>query len=688
MTALDKITEPGIAPPANAHLTRIGLEGLWDFAERRNHLTEALDELAAIGDEVTSKTAAKLSAQLDALEPSITMIGQVKAGKTSLVNAMVGMPDLLPADVNPWTSVVTSLHLSAAGFPDATRARFRFFGEEEWQRLFNRGGRIGELAARAGAEDELEKVRAQLTEMREKSRARLGRRFEMLLNQSHEYNHFDRALIERYVILGDDFETETDTTRAQGRFADITQSADLYLDRPDLPMGLCIRDTPGVNDTFMIREQITIRSIRESRLCVVVLSAHQALSDVDLALIRLISNVKSREVVIFVNRIDELPDPARQVPEIEASIRATLKTHQGPETAEIVFGSAYWANRALTGQLKGMAKASADALVNWAQVAGRGSRKGGGAEAMIWELSGVPALTRALSARIVEGEGREAMERAAAQARNLLAAMRAGDAGAGATAVPKRPVAELAAALGRLESEQLAALASRFRTIEAEFDRRLDRAHRSFLERATVSLVSHLERWGEQEVWHYDPAGLRMLLRTAYQVFAANTHRQVQAAFDGAAAEIAALWRDGFDNIAEDFHISAPAAPRVPPPVQIGQTIALDLKGGWWKRWWQRRRGYASYAADFSTMIAAETRPMVDDLGAGLARALAGEAAGVMAEFIATQRGLLLNLAERKPDLCDDPALLRRGKALDRIGAALAHLDRTAPPVPVAHPAE
>ena len=92
------------------------------------------------------------------------------------------------------------------------------------------------------------------------------------------------------------------------------------------------------------------------------LSAHQALSNVDLALVRLISNLKSRQVMIFVNRIDELAEPARQVPEIEASIRATLEAHQGPEDCRLIFGSAYWANRALTGELKGMEKASADAL--------------------------------------------------------------------------------------------------------------------------------------------------------------------------------------------------------------------------------------------------------------------------------------------------------------------------------------
>ncbi|MCR8725023.1 dynamin family protein [Frigidibacter sp. ROC022] len=676
MSALEKANEPGLTPPPNAYLTRIGIEALSDFAERRDRLTDALEKLADIGDEVTSKVAERLSSHLDSLEPSVTMIGQVKAGKTSLVNAMTGMPDILPADVNPWTSVVTSLHLSAAGFPDATRARFKFFGEDDWQRLFNRGGRIGELAARAGAEDELEKVRAQLTEMREKSRRRLGRRFEMLLSQQHDYGYFDRQLIERYVILGDDFETETDTSRNQGRFADITQSADLFIERPDLPTGLCIRDTPGVNDTFMIREQITIRAIRDSRLCVVVLSAHQALSDVDLALVRLISNVKSREVVIFVNRIDELADPGKQVPEIEASIRATLATHQGPENAQIVFGSAYWANRALTGELKGMARASADALVNWAQHAAKAAKRGSSTESMIWELSGVPTLMRALSERIVEGEGAEAMNRAAAQAQNLLRAMRAtvtGPQGDGQSTEARLPAETLAARLDQIESAARADLRDRFSRIETEFDRRLERAHASFLDRATASLIGHLETWGENEVWQYDPSALRMLLRTAYQVFSANTHRQVQAAYDELAETLGTLWREGFDHVEYGFRVEPPTAPRVPPPVQIGQTIALDLKGSWWRRWWKRRRGYDAYAEDFAGMIAAETKPMVDDLSAGLVQSIGTEADSVMQDFLATQRSLIMNLADRsggEPEA--DDAATRKAAQLDRLQDALA----------------
>ena len=40
----------------------------------------------------------------------------------------------------------------------------------------------------------------------------------------------------------------------------------------------------------------------------------------------------------------------------------------------------------------------------------------------------------------------------------------------------------------------------------------------------------------------------------------------------------------------EGFGVEAPDAPRIPAPVLLGQTIAHDLKGSWWSRWWHRRR--------------------------------------------------------------------------------------------------
>ena len=647
-----KIMEQGaVSAAGNAHLLGRGFEGLDAFLKKSRDLRQALVRLGKIGDKATNRAARRLHHQLKHAEPSITMIGQVKAGKTTLVNAMVGFPDLLPADVNPWTSVVTSLHLNPHVAAEDNRASFRFFDMEEWGRLLDRGGRIGELASRAGAEDELAKVREQVIEMREKSRKRLGDKFELLLGQQHDYGYFDEELIERYVCLGDDFEDDFETSQAQGRFADITKSAELFVHRPELPMPLCIRDTPGVNDTFMIREQITIRAIRESRICVVVLAAHQALSSVDMALIRLIANVKSREVIIAVNRCDELSDPVNQIPEIRDSIRKTLEEHDGPKEAQIIFASAFCATAALIGKLDAVDVETVTAMADWAKSEGLiADPKSLSAEELLWDISGLPAIYAALSERIAEGTGQDLLDKVARSAMNLanglnathqVVSRRESDAG-----LPPLERSELEGELHRIETEALASIDDTFEAMIADFHKRLERSHRSFLERATGSLLQHLEEHGEDEVWQYDPGGLRILMRTAYQVFGRSAQSSTKKILVETAETYAGVYHRLFEVSEEDFGIEAPTPPRVPSPVLLGQTIALDLKGTWWSRWWHKRRGFRSFATEFADMIKAETDPIVEGLRGAHAASIRDASIKVLREFMDEQRAILTRLAD------------------------------------------
>lgn len=643
-------TESSAPQSENAALLARGFEGLEPFLAKSRELRQALVRLGKIGDKGTNRAARKLHHQLKNAEPSITMIGQVKAGKTSLVNSMVGLPDMLPADVNPWTSVVTSLHLNPNFTGEDNRASFRFFDMEEWSRLLDRGGRIGELAARAGAEDELAKVREQVVEMREKSRQRLGDKFELLLGQQHDYNYLDADLIERYVCLGDDFEDDHETSQSQGRFADITKSAELFVHRPELPMPLCIRDTPGVNDTFMIREQITIRAIRESRICVVVLAAHQALSSVDLALIRMISNVKSREVLIVVNRVDELNDPVNQVPEIRDSIRKTLTDHDGPKDAEIIFTSAFCANAALSGVEDALEPKSQEAMIEWAIADGRiASADSLQPAAMLWELSGLPTLYAALSERISEGIGQELLDRVAKSAMNLANGLNAAQnfVSRGETDADLEPLelSQIEAELNRVEQAAVKAMDESFDAAIADFHKRLDRSHRSFLERATGSLLQHLEAHGQDQVWEYDPTGLRILMRTAYQVFGRNAQGGTKKVLLATAQEYATIYHRLFDVDDDNFGIEAPTPPRIPSPVLLGQTIALDMKGTWWTKWWHKRRGFRNFATQFADMIKAETDPIVDALRGPHAESVRDEARQALTEFLAEQRAILTRVA-------------------------------------------
>ncbi|SDJ64714.1 dynamin family protein [Aliiruegeria lutimaris] len=677
-------TDRQIPKAANIGMLRDSGKVFGQMSQNLDEIDSSIDVIASHGERSVAVAARKMKSRLRQVEPSVTMIGQVKSGKTTLVNAMIGMPHLLPADVNPWTSVVTSIHLQKEQTPYCGKAVFRFFGEDEWDRLMSRGGRFGELAGRAGADDDLERVARQLESMREKSKRRLGRKFELMMGQEHKYNSFDEELIERYVCLGDDFETSYDLSPSQGRFADITKSADLYVYRPEFPMNLCIRDTPGVNDTFMMREQITIQAIRGSRTCVVVLSAHQAMSSVDLALVRLIANIQSRNVVIFVNRIDELTDPARQVEEIRASIRETIREHRGPEDAEIVFGSAYWATHALCGTLDQMDAASSAAMLLWAEtqdIAWPEGDEGSATDRMIWELSGVPRLLEVLSDRLHRSIGREVADGVARSAINLASSLEASLVPTArprieSNVIPLNPKS-LPGELERIESRAIAELTEKFEALTGDFYHRLEHAHDGFTKRATAALTAHLEKNVEMTAWHYDPTGLRVLFRSAFQVYASRARSTINDVFENATAEVRELYARAFDLEDSTFSLEPPAIPEFPPPVILGKTIALDLGGGWWSRWWKRRRGYKAIAKDFSNMIHEETRSILDGLKEDYGDANRDAAEKILREFLSVQHNVLVELSTRSDVGEKDIAEFGFGEERQLKAEALKHAKKT-----------
>lgn len=647
--AFEAETTPApIATPDAPDFMEQGLEPLCAFRDDMDDVEESLRDIESFGGPEAKKKAQRLIHSMHMFEPSITMIGQIKSGKTSLVNAMIGRPDFLPSDVNPWTSVVTSLHLNTPRAADAPIASFQLFDQDEWDHLVENGGRIGELSSRAGADEELQKLRTQIADMREKTKARLGKRFELLLGQTHVYSHIDDELIQRYVCMGDDFGDPAQMD-AQGQFADITKSADLFLNAPALPMSLCLRDTPGVNDTFMMREQITIKALRGSRICLVVLSASQALSAMDMALIRLISNVKSREVVIFVNRVDELPDPANQIEEIRASILKTMADHKGPTDMQIVFGSAYWANAALSDTAARMASDSAEALQRYA-----GAFLEDGAEITndaIWQLSGVPELWTAIADRIAAGEGHEMLRGLRKRALNHLRGLQASS-----TVVSMRlgnkelqmiDPDTMNTRLEAVEAQARAQFHEQVNSLIAGYGSRVDRSRKQFLDRAVDSLLAHLERHGDKELWQYSPDGLRILLRSSYQTLRRNMGKTCDAVLASASEDLTNIYRNLLAIEVDGFAINPPNAPEFPAPVTLGQTIALDLQTSWWSGWWKRRKGYAQYADAYYDLIEAEIAPIVDDLKIGHAEDIREIATEHLENFLAEQRGILGDVVQK-----------------------------------------
>ncbi|WP_428541004.1 GTP-binding protein [Profundibacter sp.] len=81
---------------------------------------------------------------------------------------------------------------------------------------------------------------------------------------------------------------------------------------------------------------------------VVVLSAHQSLTNVDLRLIRLLKALNQDQIVVFVNRVDEVTASAAELEKLRKRVIGQLRRELNGKEVPVVLGSAAWADYALT----------------------------------------------------------------------------------------------------------------------------------------------------------------------------------------------------------------------------------------------------------------------------------------------------------------------------------------------------
>lgn len=630
-------------------LSLLGI-GAGQFTALREEKAALLEVIAGLSEGADDRTRDKLRAlegEMQAHAATITVIGQVKAGKTSVINTLTGHPGFLPSDVNPWTSVVTTVHVNRPAPRGNVKASFQFFDRDEWERLMRGGGRLGEMAKRAGASDEMVRIEEQLTSVRRKSQERLGKNFELLLGQTHNYDRADTHLIERYVCMGDPETYEQDAAR-QGRFADLTRAADVYMQLPEYPFPFSLQDTPGVNDPFLMREQITLRCVRNSELCVMVLSAAQALNTVDLALIRLLSTLDRRQLIIFVNRIDELDKPSEQIPEIRAFLEQTLAKHGVGSVAHTVFGSAKWAEAALSGRPGDLPEASQAALLDWATAADV-ARDPDPVRA-IWNLSGMPALTRAIAERVSEGSPQRLMQKVRRDLRNVVTQSFAGVLGERAGVASADRVllteAQVQARLRDLVRGLQSALKSETAEVLGELRARLHAAADQFTEATVAAMIRHIEVYGIEGQWECDPMRLRVQLRAAYMQFARSIRATGHGIFARAAHETSAVYHDLLGEPARALQLEPPMVPSIPAPVAIGKTIVVDLQGGWWKRWLKLRRGAQAFAGEYRALISGEAAAIVADIEQQQVAQVEAALRKLLEDFLTEHAQTLLGIAK------------------------------------------
>ncbi|HXF54909.1 MAG TPA: dynamin family protein [Hyphomicrobiaceae bacterium] len=616
----------------------------------------------------------------------IGIVGQVKAGKSTFINALVQQPRLLPTDINPCTAVVTVLNFRT-GAPAEHAAVFRMFSAEEWTELAEGGGYLRELTQRLVPNFHPELLKAQLEFMRNRAERRLGPDFRKLLGQCHKFKEITPEIIADYVSAG---EAHSAAGSRRQQYSDITRTAELFLRGGPFAFPTTLIDTPGTNDPFLVRDEITRRCLESPDMFVFVLSALQPLSPSDISMLRLLNGLNKDRIVVFINRLDQLAEPTSEGAVIKAAVEQRLRREFPARDIPVIVGSAWLG--ALGHELR-----SGDWVLDPAQRSALeriGLFRSGASEtlseaerrrlaAVLHETSGMAEISATIGRLMYSAGGAILLQQIAACLLELAQA-------AEISATTELDTIERLRAARQAEASALAAsiaeerhsleqfrvraqtIDATFREIEAhlaDIIRRgagtlrndLQEIVRGFAEELAAEVLNELRQGRRGRFWSFDVGALRERLEAAYldafRRMAGDLTRVERFLYPQLEAIAAKL----LPNAPEAFR-AVPVAPLEPIPCEaLSSRVALELGAPWWKQWVAARPSPEEKAQHLKQLVKDEFYPVIEALVRLAETRLAERARDVMARADALSESMLTAIERRKQRLAAQQDLLEGG---------------------------
>lgn len=617
---------------------RIGarLEGV------RRQLTSCGDVLAGLVEPSARPLIADALQSLRQLECRVAVVGQIKSGKSSFINALVRNPRFLPTSVTPWTTAVTSLHFGQAP-PGGYAAVFTFLQRTEWDQLAEGGGKLRELTERLVPDFEPQLLQRHAEMLRVRAKERLGPEFETLLGQAHYFVNLEPGTLEHYVCSGD-----FAGSPAIGKYSDITKAADIYCQLGPFDFPCTIIDTPGTNDPFLIRDEITRRSLGSADVYIVVLTARQPLSENDVALLRIMRGLNKDRIVVLINRIDDLADLDSELPQVVSYVRDKLAMEFPGSSIPVVYGSAWWANQALAFDQEAAARILRRKSSSYLLRAGLLHPGELGAAALqsedaserlrqsLFAMSGLPAVNQAIDALMSTAQPtyvlRQITRSFAEMARACESAARSELQILLASADEARnaaPPADKKLAIYIQERDLLASVAANIEASAAGIEAQLARIIQEEKERlrgrlqTTIDthaarerdvLIDTLSRGRPPRVWTHEGVELRRALANEFRLGFEQAAHRLTSFHARVVPELHKLMRslvpepDLVDPRGETLAIPTPTI------APLSRMLVLDLETSKWRAFWSRQPSPEVSGAKIETLIKAEFAPIADEL--------------------------------------------------------------------------
>ena len=575
----------------------------------------------------------------------IAVLGQIKAGKSTFINALAGRPGLLPADINPWTAVVTLLQFRDAPNKPACAARFQMFSAAEWNQLADGGGPLRELTKKLIPDFRPDLLKAQFELMRARAERRLGPAFGSYLGKTYSFETITRDLLTDYISAGDDFATQSQGTRKC--LSDVTRTAELFFSEGPFAFPVTLIDTPGTNDPFLVRDEITRRSLENPDIFIFVVSALQALTSADIAMLRLINGLQKDRILVFINRIDQLSNPISDGRLIKHNVEERLKREFPALSIPVVLGSAEWASaslqtatfdstvaaKSLTPQVLAAHGLSLPSRENGSSVV---ADRGFLAHAM-HVAAGLPEVGVALDRLISTSASASLLHHIASCLLELTK---------GKEVALKLELASLSGVLQSRQTET-AALQDKIqqeRKVLANFDAQAAHLHTvldeieshlglivqahipqlaaalegivsSFARSQSDALINSLSRQELRSRWVCDVMPLRAQLEATYTQACAMLGDELHELEE----QIQPVLKDAVEALlpgsGQDFGRTALGKTNLKPNAQpLRQTVVLDLSVSWWKAWFAARPDAHDCAMQLKQLIESDFNPITAEL--------------------------------------------------------------------------
>lgn len=219
-----------------------------NLQEKKQGLLQVAEKAAEYGwipkeRTTTAKDTLSLAEIREKLEKdtlTIGVIGQMKCGKSTFLNAFIFENDVLPAATTPMTAA-----LSVITYGEKERIVAEFYTADEWAEQKMQAARPLEDAADSLDESKIKAAK----ELVEKS-SKLGTSLQSYLGKTQE----------------DSFDQLIEYVGADGKFISITKSVTIYYPKEYLK-GVEIVDTPGFNDPIVSREERTKEFLKKPMWC-------------------------------------------------------------------------------------------------------------------------------------------------------------------------------------------------------------------------------------------------------------------------------------------------------------------------------------------------------------------------------------------------------------------------------------